>query len=258
MSNLFISFLIAIIGAISLVVVSREFDLEFYTSRIFPLIPIFYAIVYQIFEKLQTGKTKPIPPSKAKEEMKAGAAVMFRNITPGRIAIAVGISFGIKFTFEIIFTALFLYFSGQTFEKLYGGFGMEILGRFLRGDHPWLTGNEGISLLVLLAIATSFGTGLWIGYTTRARAILEGVIVGAVVSLIGAITNMLILYRRIEEMANQMAASLGYAVRIGFVAVITTQVLLYGLWSGVAQKAKEEREANASLKKAAKASRKKK
>jgi len=62
MSNLFISFLIAIGAAIGLVVMSREFDLEFYTSRIFPLIPIFYAIVYQIFEKLQTGKTKPIPP----------------------------------------------------------------------------------------------------------------------------------------------------------------------------------------------------
>jgi len=258
MSNLFISFLIAIGAAIGLVVMSREFDLEFYTSRIFPLIPIFYAIVYQIFEKLQTGKTKPIPPSKAKEEMKAGAVAIFQNITPRRIAIAVGISFGIKFAFEIIFTALFLYFTGQTFEKLYGGYDMEILGRFLRGDHPWLTGNEVLSLLVLLAIATSFGTGLWIGYTTRAKAILEGVIVGAVVSLIGAITNMLILYRRIEEMANQMAASLGYAVRIGFVAVITTQILLYGLWSGVAQKAKQERDANAALKKAAKASRKKK
>ncbi len=258
MSSLFISFLIAIGGAVALVVLSKEFDLEFYTSRIFPLIPIFYAIIYQVFEKLQGGKTKPIPPSKAKEEMKTGAVVIFQNITPARIAIAVGISFGIKFAFELVFTALYLHFTGQKFDKLYGSFGIETLGRFLRGDHPWLTGSEGLSLLVLIVIATSFGTGLWIGYTTRAKAILEGVLAGAIVTLIGTITNMLILYQKIEEMANQMAASLGYAVRLGFVAVISTQVLLYGVWSGVAQKAKQERVASAALKKAAKASRKKK
>ncbi len=258
MNTLFLSFLIAICAAIGLVTLSRTFDLEFYTTRIFPLIPIFYAIIYEVLERRKTGKAKPIPPSRAKEEMKAGAAAIFQNITPGRIAADVGISFGIKFAFEIIFTALFIHFTGQTFGKLYGDFSAETVGRFLRGDHPWLTGNEGISLLLLLAVITSFGTGLWIGYTTRAKAILEGVIVGAVVSLISAITNMLILYRQIEEMANQMAASMGYATRIGFAAVITVQVLLYGLWSGIAQKAKQERMAAATLKKAAKASRKKK
>jgi hypothetical protein len=59
---------------------------------------------------------------------------------------------------------------------------------------------------------------------------------------------MLILYRKIEEMANQMAASLGYATRIGFVAVIAAQVLLYGFWAGIAQKAKQARVARAERK----------
>jgi hypothetical protein len=258
MNNLFLSFMIAIGGAIGLVTLSKTFDLEFYTTRIFPLIPLLYAIVYQALEKAQTGKAKPIPPSKIREEMKAGAANLFQNITPGRIAADVGVSFGIKVAFEMLFTSLFIYFSGQTFARLYGTFGMETIGRLLRGDHPWLTGREGLSLLVILAVATSFGTGLWIGYTTKAKAILEGVIVGAVVTLVSTITNMLILYRQIEEMANQMAESMGYVTRYGFVAVITVQVLLYGLWSGVAQMARQEREANASLKKATKASRKKK
>jgi hypothetical protein len=258
MNNLFLSFMIAIGSAVGLVTLSRAFDLEFYTTRIFPLIPILYAIVYQVLEKVQTGKTKPIPPSKIREEMKAGAASLFQNITAGRIAADVGISFGIKLVFETLFTSLFIYFSGQTFTKLYGSFGMETVGRFLRGDHPWLTGREGLFLLVLLAIVTSFGTGLWIGYTTRAKAILEGVIAGALVTLISSITNMLILYRQIEEMANQMAESMGYVTRFGFVAVITTQVLLYGLWSGVAQKAKLERDDRKELKKSAKMARKKK
>ncbi len=258
MNNLFLSFVIAICAAIGLVTLSRTFDLEFYTTRIFPLIPIFYAIIYEVLERKRTGKEKHLSPAKAREELKAGAVAIFQNITPGRVAADVGVSFGIKFAVEIVFTALFIHFTGQSFVKLYGDFSAETVGRFLRGDHPWLTGNEGITLLLLLAVVTSFGTGLWIGYTTRAKAILEGVIVGAVVSLISAITNMLILYRQIEEMANQMAASMGYATRVGFVAVITAQVLLYGLWSGIAQKAKQERVAAAKLKKAARASRKKK
>jgi hypothetical protein len=188
--------------------------------------------------------------------MKAGARMIFQNITVGRVMADVGVSFIIKFAFEIFFVALFIFFSGQTFSSLYGPFGIETVGRFLRGEHPWLSGNEGLYLLTLLAVITSFGTGLWIGYTSPAKAILEGVLAGAAVTVITAVTNMLILYRKIEEMANQMAASLGYGMRVGFVAVLALQVLLYGLWSGIAQKAKEERALRAAIRKSVKKPRK--
>ncbi len=252
MGNLFLSFSIAIGGAIGLVTMSKVFDLDTYTSRIFPLIPILYAIIYEVLERRKTGKARPIPPSKAKEEMKAGAKALFQNITAGRIISDVVVSFTIKFSLEIFLVALFIHFSGQAFSSIYGTFGIETVGTFLRGEHPWLSGSEGLSLLALLAVISSFGTGLWIGYTTRGRAILEGVIAGTAVTMITAMTNMLILYRRIEEMADQMAASLGYGVRIGFVAVLILQVLLYGLWSGIAQKAKAERELRATIRKSVK------
>ena len=252
MGNLFLSFTIAIGSAIGLVTLSKVFDLDVYTSRIFPLIPILYAIIYEVLERSRTGKAKPIPPSRAKDEMKAGARIIFQNITVGRVMADVGVSFIIKFAFEIFFVALFIYFSGQTFGSLYGDFNSETVGRFLRGEHPWLTGHEGLYLLTLLAFITSFGTGLWIGFTSPAKAILEGVLAGAAVTVITAMTNMLILYRKIEEMANQMAASLGYGTRIGFVAVLALQVLLYGFWSGIAQKAKEERALRAAIRKSVK------
>jgi hypothetical protein len=256
MGNLFLSFTIAIGSAIGLVTVSKVFDLDTYTSRVFPLIPIIYAIIYEVLERRKTGKARPIPPSKAKEEMKAGAKVLFQNITAGRIITDVAVSFAIKFGLEIFLVALFIHFSGQTFSIIYGTFGIETVGTFLRGEHPWLSGNEGLSLLALLAIISSFGTGLWIGYTTKGKAVLEGVMAGAAVTMITAMTNMLILYRKIEEMADQMAASLGYGVRIGFVTVLTLQVLLYGLWSGIAQKAKMERELRAAIRKSVKKTRK--
>ena len=256
MGNLFLSFTIAICGAVGLVTVSKVFDLDTYTGRIFPLIPILYAIIYEVLERRKTGKAKPIPPSQAKEEMKAGAKLLFQNITVGRIITDVAVSFAIKFSLEIFLVALFIHFSGQTFGMIYGTFGIETVGTFLRGEHPWLSGREGLILLALLAVISSFGTGLWIGYTTRGKAILEGVIAGAAVTMITAMTNMLILYRKIEEMTNQLAASLGYGVRIGFLAVLILQVLLYGLWSGIAQRAREERELRASIKKSVRKQRK--
>jgi hypothetical protein len=217
------------------------FELDAYTSRIFPLIPILYAIIYEVLEKNKNGKAKPIPPSQAREEMKAGAKVLLQNITAGRIITDVGVSFAIKFSTEIVLVALFLSITGQSFTSVYGTFGIETVGRFLRGDHPWLEGAEGITILGLIAVLTSFGTGVWIGHTSGGKAILEGVIAGAAVTFITAMTNMLVLYRQIEAAADEMAASLGYGIHIGFVSVLLLQVLLYGLWSGISQKAKQER-----------------
>lgn len=256
MGTLFLSFTIAIAGSIGLVSLSKTFDLESYTTRIFPLIPILYAIIYNALEQSRTGKVKPIPPTQAKEEMKAGAKVLFQNITASRIATDVAVSFGIKFSLEIVLVALFLAVTGQGFSAVYGNFSIETVGRFLRGDHPWLEGNEGITLLALLSLITSYGTGLWIGYTSQGKAILEGVIAGAAVTFITAMTNMLVLYRRIEEAADEMAKSLGYGIPIGFVSVLILQVLLYGLWSGISQRSKQERALRASIRKSVRKTRK--
>jgi hypothetical protein len=235
---------------------SKTFDLETYTTRIFPLIPILYAIIYETLEKRKSGKLRPIPPSQAKEEMKAGAAAIFKNITVGRIAGDVGISFLIKFSLEIVLTAVHLSASRQSFAAVYGTFSIETVSRFLRGDHPWLAGNQSILLLALIALIASLGTGLWIGSTTRAAAILEGVIAGAAVTIITSMTNLVILYRTIEELTVQAANTMGYVMHLGFAVVITLQVLFYGLWSGIAQRSRLEQEARAAEKKAARRAKK--
>ena len=252
MNNLFLSFLAAILVAGGLVVLSRSLRLEFPTTNIFPLVPLFYAIVYELLERRKTGKDKPINPAKAKKGMKTGIARIFENITAGRIFTAIAVSLAIKIVFEIIFLVLYIQSGEKSFTDLYGNFGIETIARFIKGDHPWLSGNEGFYLLSLLAVITSLGTGLWIGYTSKGKAIFEGVFVGAAVTVITAVTNMLILYREIEEMANQMAKSMGYGMRIGFAVVLAAQVLLYGFWAGIAQMAKLKREELAAIKKTVK------
>lgn len=256
MSTLFISFLVAIGGAVGLMLLSKVFELDFYSARIFPIIPVLYALVYEAIEKRRTGRSRPIPPSQAREEMKAGASALFQHITVGRIAVDVGINFLIKFSLEIALTAVFLLAGHQAFPELYGTFGIETIGRFMKGEHPWVGGGQGMLILALIAVITSLGTGLWIGNTSKGNAILEGVIAGAVVTVITSMTNMLILYREIEALADQAARLMGYALHIGFLVVLLLKVLLYGLWSGMAQRARTERLAVESAKRAGRKPRK--
>jgi hypothetical protein len=256
MGTLFISFLVAIGGAVGLVVISKTLDLETYTTRVFPLIPILYAIVYEMMEKRRTGKAKPIPPSQAKEEMKAAAASIFQNITVERIVLDVGVSFLIKCGLEVVLTAVYLSVGHYSFTDVYGTFNIETVGRFLRGDHPWLGGSEGVLILALIALITGLGTGLWIGSTTKALPILEGVVAGAVVTVITTMTNLIVLYRHIEKLAEETVQTFGYVTHIGFAVVISLQVLLYGLWSGMAYRAKLKQEVRRAEKKATKRSKK--
>ena len=249
MANLFLSFTIAIGGAISLVALSKVYDLEFYTSKMLPLIPVLYAIVYEIIEHVKGGKNKAVSPSSDKA---AAETPVVRGLTLHRVIMGIGVSFCIKFIVETSLVLLFLKYSGQSFSQVYGVFGLETIGTFLRGDHPWLSGNMGVYMLALISLISCLGTGLWIGYTTRGKAILEGVITGAAITVIMSMTNMLVLYQKFEEVTIKLADLMGYALRTGFLIVIALQVLLYGLWSGLVQMGKQERAKSKLVKKSKK------
>jgi phosphatidylglycerophosphate synthase len=119
-----------------------------------------------------------------------------------------------------------------------------------------LSGNQGTWLLAFIAILTCLISGLWIGYTSKGLAIVEGVLAGAAVTVVMTMTNMLILYRKIEEVTERLADSMGYAMQAGFLVVIALQVLLYGLWSGLVQMGKMDRARQAAEKKLAKKTKK--
>lgn len=253
MGNLFLSFSIAISGAVGLVILSSILNLENYTSKILPIIPILYAIVYEVLEHKKKGKAKYVKEPLEKDDLKERRThAEDRQLTFSRIVTDVGVIFIIKFSVEMFLVALFFYFSGQTFSEAYGPFHIDTVGKLLRGDHPWLTGNEGMYLLALIAIITCFISGLWIGYTSKGLAIVEGVLAGAAVTVVMAMTNMLTLYRKLEDVTVQFADSMGYVMRAGFLVVIALQVLLYGLWSGLVQRGKNERARLAAVEKVAK------
>jgi hypothetical protein len=248
MGNLFLSFTIAIGSAIGIVTLGRILDFDTYLIKVLPIVPIFYAIIYDVLERRKTGRSGRRAPYSGEATKIALPADAEAGITAGRIILDVGVSFVVKFSVEIFLVTLFLRFGGQTFIEAYGTFNIGTVGTFLRGEHPWLSGKDGIYLLALVAILSSIVTGSWIGHTSKGNAILEGVLAGSVVTLVNSMTNMLFLYRTIEDMTVRLADSLGYAMRAGFLVVIGLQVLLYGLWSGLVQMQKQEREKNKARK----------
>ena len=57
MSNLFLSFAIAIGCAIGLVASSRVFNFESYTNKILPLIPVLYAVIYEMLDRRKGSRS---------------------------------------------------------------------------------------------------------------------------------------------------------------------------------------------------------
>ena len=130
MGNLFLSFTIAISGAVGLVIMSRFFDFEIYTNKILPLVPILYAIVYEVLEHRKKGKAKYVQEPREKDELKERRAYADeRQLTFGRIVTDVGVIFINKFSVEMFLVALFLHFSGQTFNEAYGTFSIDTVGQ---------------------------------------------------------------------------------------------------------------------------------
>jgi len=135
MGNLFLSFTIAIGGAISLVTLSKVYDLEFFTYKLLPIIPILYAIVYEVIEHVKGGKGKSTSSPSARdrgEAKSAEASPVVQGLTAKRVITGIGVSFGLKFTVEICLVLLFLRYSGKSFSEVYGAFGLETIDTFLR------------------------------------------------------------------------------------------------------------------------------
>ncbi|HUI44526.1 MAG TPA: hypothetical protein VL122_00875 [Nitrospirota bacterium] len=242
MSNLFLSFTIAIGCAIVLVAASRLFDFESYTNKILPLIPVLYAVIYETLDRQKGSRSAKTNASLSRGETKKVSTSPEAGITAGKVIADVAVSIAITLFLELFLAALFLRVSGQVFSDVYGAFDIETVAHFLRGEQPWLSGKDCVYLLALVALISTVVTGSWIGHTSKGNAILEGVFTGAVVTLINSMTNMMILYRTMEEATVKLAGSMGYVMHAGFLVVMGVQLLLYGLWSGLVQMRKQDRE----------------
>src|SRR5512142_1032810 len=107
MVNLFLSFSIAIGGAVGLITLGRVLEFDSYIARILPIVPILYAIIYDVLERKKIGKSgkrASYPREGTKIALPADAEA---GITAGRIILDVAVSFIVKFSVEIFLVVLF-------------------------------------------------------------------------------------------------------------------------------------------------------
>lgn len=158
------------------------------------------------------------------------------------VLIGVTLSLAVKFLMEGLFLYAFYRKSGLAFHVLFGGWKDNLVARFLRGELLMVTGSQVVPLLVVeLLILTAVG-GLWIGFASSGTPMLEGVFAGTILAFFATLTNLTLVYSRIESFTRTAASLFDAHYSVAFsLAGPLFQVFLYGCWTLVGQRWRRER-----------------
>jgi len=152
------------------------------------------------------------------------------------------LSLATKCVMEGVFLYTFYRKSGMPFHLLFGGWTDNLVARFLRGDLLMVTGSQVVPLLLVeLLVLTAVG-GLWIGSTSSGAPVLEGVLAGTILAFFATMTNLALVYSRIESLARTTASLFDADSSMAFsLAGPLFQVYLYGCWTLVGLRWRRER-----------------
>jgi hypothetical protein len=164
-----------------------------------------------------------------------------------RVLIGVVISLGMKYLMEGIFLYTFYRKSGVPFHTLYGGWEQDLAGRFIRGDLLAVTGSQVVPLLAVEALVLTAVGGLWIGFTASKTPILEGVFAGTILAFFASLTNLSLLYARLDSLAQTTASLFGAGYSQVFpLAGPLLQIFFYGCWTLIGQQWRRDRSLRAA------------
>ena len=223
------------------------FNVQETLTLTFPIIPVLFPVFYK-FLSSESSVTRvldavPIPAPQPSSLLKRQLSLRFSEMKSlQRVFIAVAISLAMKFIMEGLFLYTFYRKSGLPFHTLFGGWEDNLVGRFLRGELLAVTASQVVPLLAVEALVLTAVGGLWIGFTSPGTPILEGVFAGTILAFFAVLTNLSLLYARLESLA-QTAASLfggGYS-QVFPLAGPLLQIFFYGCWTMLGQQWRRER-----------------
>ena len=85
-------------------------------------------------------------------------------------------------------------------------------------------------MLFLEMIMMSCAGGIWLGYTSKTRPIMEGIVAGTLVSAIIAFTNLTPLYGQINQMTSQWAGLTGSKIHFELFSGVLVFTFLFSCW----------------------------
>ena len=241
--QLLTSLTLSLIAAILLIKGAIYLNFRETLSLALPVIPVFFPLFYRAMDKDAAGPMLPEGRSGRTSFWKKQFSLRFSEMRSLRtVLIGVTLSLVVKFAMEGFFLYAFYRKSGLPFQTLFGGWGDDIVGRFLRGELLAITASQVVPLLVVEALILTAVGGLWIGFTSPGTAILEGVFAGTILAFFATLTNLSLLYAHVESVTHTAASLFGADYPQAFsLAGPMLQVFFYGCWAMVGQRWRRER-----------------
>ncbi len=217
---------LAVLGAFTFIKLIVLLDLQEYLGLVVPLLPIFYTIIYPMLDRpfsnehaKKRGETAAVP-------VENSSPSWFMNLSPWRIAGAIVISLGIKFLMESSQYAMILLISDGSLTHI--GMRMDpfLMVRLFKGDLV----DSHRSMLFLEMIMMSCAGGIWLGYTSKTRPVMEGIVAGTLVSAVIAFTNLTPLYGQINQITSQWAGLTGSKIHFELFSGVLVFTFLFSCW----------------------------
>jgi hypothetical protein len=243
--QLFTCLALTLIAGTLLIKGAIYFNFQETLTLTFPIIPVLFPVFYKVLSS-ETGTARVLDAVSVPQSstfLKRNFSLRFSEMKSlRRVFIAVAISLAMKFLMEGLFLYTFYRKSGLPFHTLFGGWEDNLVGRFLCGELLSVTASQVVPLLAVEALILTAVGGLWIGFISSGTPILEGVFAGTILAFFSSLTNLSLLYARLESLA-QTAASLfggGYS-QVFPLAGPLLQIFFYGCWTMVGQQWRRER-----------------
>ena len=214
-------------------------DLKEYLTLVVPLLPVFYTIIYPILDRpFLSGKhNKEVENTSGPILIRTPA--YFSNLSYWRILGAVGMVLLIKFIMELAQYAVVSYLSEGPTRAFWLQMEPLLLLKMLKGD---LVVSHISILLVEMVLMSCFG-GVWLGYTSKTRPIMEGLVAGTILSVVIAFTNLTPLYGKINEVASQWTGFLDSRLHFEILSGVIAFTFIFSCWvlAGLSLKAAHQK-----------------
>jgi hypothetical protein len=239
---------LSLVAAVVLIKGAAIFDFQETFRLTLPLIPILFPLFYKFLASDSGGAGVLERVSERSTFLKRHFSLRFSEMRSlRRVLIGVSLSLAMKFLMEGIFLYTFYRRSGVTFHTLFGGWEHDLVGRFIRGDLLAVTGSQVVPLLAVEALVLTAVGGLWIGFTSSKTPILEGVFAGTILAFFASLTNLSLLYARLDSLAQTTASLIGADYSQVFpLAGPLLQIFFYGCWTLIGQQWRRERSLRAA------------
>ncbi len=241
--QLFTSLTLSLAAAVLLIKGAIYLDYRETLTLALPVLPAVFPLFYKFLGK-EPGTAGVLAEASTRFSFwRRHFSVRFSEMRSLRtVLIGVALSLLVKFLMEGVFLYTFYRKSGLAFHVLFGGWQDKLVARFLRGELLMVTGSQVVPLLILEVLILTAVGGLWIGFTSARTPILEGVLAGAILACFATLTNLTLVYARIESFTETAASLFDAQYSVAFsLAGPLFQVFLYGCWTMVGLRWRRER-----------------